>query len=55
MEDLIRVYRFLRQQQQQRPVDALTDAAQYCCMNVPDAAAVVRAAVPADSAALSLL
>jgi hypothetical protein len=55
MEDLIRVYRFLRQQQQQRPVDALTDAAQYCGIDVADAAAVVRAAVPADSAALSLL
>jgi hypothetical protein len=55
MDELIRVYRFLRLQQQLRPVDALADAAAYCGIDAADAAAVVRTAVPADSAALSLM
>lgn len=50
--EILRVYRALRCGQQLNPVDALTDAAEYCGVCVADAATVVRAAAPADAARL---
>ncbi len=50
--EILRVYRALRDGQQLNPVDAVTEAAQWCGVDVTEAAAVVRAAVPADAARL---
>jgi hypothetical protein len=54
MADAIKTYQFIRAQQQTRPVDACTDAAQYHGVKVAALAAALIAA-DIDAARLSLI
>ena len=54
MTDAIKTYQFIRTQQQTRPVDACTDAAQYHGVTVAALAAALIAA-DIDAARLSLI
>jgi hypothetical protein len=54
MTEAIRTYQFIREQQQIRPVDACTDAAQFHGVTVPALAAALIAA-NIDAARLALI
>jgi hypothetical protein len=54
MTDAIRLYQFIRSQQQIRPVDACTDAAQFHGVKVSELAAALIA-LNIDTARLSLI
>jgi hypothetical protein len=54
MTDAIRTYQFIRAQQQTRPIDACTDAAQYHGIKVQVLAAALIA-LNIDAARLSLI
>jgi hypothetical protein len=54
MTDAIKTYQFIRAQQQLRPVDACTDAAQYHGIKIAALAAALIAA-DIDAARLSLI
>jgi len=54
MTDAIRTYQFIRAQQQTRPIDACTDAAQYHGVKV-QALAAALIALGIDAARLSLI
>jgi hypothetical protein len=54
MADAIKTYQYIRAQQQARPVDACTDAAQYHGVTVAALAAALIAA-DIDTARLSLI
>jgi hypothetical protein len=54
MNDAIKTYQYIRAQQQTRPIDACTDAAQYHGIKAADLAAALIAA-DIDATRLSLI
>jgi len=54
MNDAIKTYQFMRTQQQLRPIDACTDAAQYCGVAVAALAAALIA-LNIDAARLTII